>query len=253
MTIERLYKFGKLNEFSEALFSTASVYFSSAAEFNDPFECTPSFEFTHEPDKIMDQLVRAVLANNPRLTHHSASAEALAIYLEDRHRNSAVWEALKNDLIHEFRHCVGIYCLTERRDSILMWSHYADDHKGFCIEFEATDYTPVFGGAQQVSYEKEYPEINFYNTPIEDKVKLSLLTKFTDWNYEREWRILDHDIGSGTRTYPAELMKSVTFGIRMLTEHKEKIRDWVSARGCDVQFYQAVQGKDRFEVAFLEA
>lgn len=32
-----------------------------------------------------------------------------------------------------------IFCLSARNDSFLMWSHYCDTHRGFCIEF--TDYT----------------------------------------------------------------------------------------------------------------
>ncbi len=32
-----------------------------------------------------------------------------------------------------------IYCLSSKYDSFLMWSHYCDSHRGFCIEF--TDYT----------------------------------------------------------------------------------------------------------------
>lgn len=32
-----------------------------------------------------------------------------------------------------------IFCLSNRNDSFLMWAHYSDNHKGFCIEF--TDYS----------------------------------------------------------------------------------------------------------------
>lgn len=32
-----------------------------------------------------------------------------------------------------------ILCLTQSHDNFLMWSHYADHHRGFCVEFE--DYT----------------------------------------------------------------------------------------------------------------
>lgn len=32
-----------------------------------------------------------------------------------------------------------IFCLTGTHDNFLMWSHYADSHRGFCIEF--TDFT----------------------------------------------------------------------------------------------------------------
>ena len=163
-----------------------------------------------------------------------------------------MWEALRADLIHVYRHQVGLYCLTERNDSILMWSHYAADHTGYCLEFEATDYTPVFGTAQRVSYADTYPMINFYNTPDEDKLGLSFLTKFTDWSYEREWRIIDHDAGPGHREYPPELLKSVIFGLRMKDENKVLIKKWLGARRAPVRLYQAVQGKDRFEVAVAE-
>jgi hypothetical protein len=253
MDIERLFKYGRINEYSEELFSGSSIWQATAASLNDPFECTPSFIFTHEPDKIMAQLIRTLRRNNPQLTHETAVAEAAAIYLQGRHRDPAMWERLKDDLIRGFCYELGLYCLTERRDSILMWSHYAADHAGYCLEFEATDHTPVFGTAQQVRYADAYPEINFYNTPDEEKPKLALLTKFTDWVYEKEWRILDHENGPGSRDYPPELLKSVTFGLRMKDDHKANIRTWLARRPVAVQLYQATQGSDRFEVTFSEA
>jgi hypothetical protein len=252
MSIEFLYKYGRLNEHSEALFSTDSIWLSSAAELNDPFECTPSFIFTHEPEKIMAQLIRTIRNNNPNLTDKAVDAEAAAIYLNGRHQDPEVWESLKIDLISTFRHRVGLYCLTERRDSILMWSHYAADHNGYCIEFQATDYTPVFGTSQQVSYSTEYPEIDFYNTSIDDKIKLAFLTKCADWNYEKEWRIIDHEHGSGGRRYPPELMKGVIFGLRMQEKHKTQIREWIARRGTPVEFYQAIQSKNKFEFTVEE-
>lgn len=252
MSIKRLYKYGCINKYSEQLFSGSTIWQASAASLNDPFECTPSFVFTHEPDKIMAQLVRTLRKNNPSLTYYSAVAEAIAIYLQNRHRDSAMWEALRADLINVYRNQIGLYCLTERNDSILMWSHYAADHTGYCLEFEATDDTPVFGTAQRVSYSETYPVINFYNTPEEDKVALSFLTKFIDWSYEREWRVIDHDAGPGSREYPPELLKSVIFGLRMEDENKVQIKKWLGTRRAPVRLYQAVQGKDRYEVTITE-
>jgi hypothetical protein len=31
---------------------------------------------------------------------------------------------------------VGIYCVSTNYDDVLMWSHYADSHKGICLEFD---------------------------------------------------------------------------------------------------------------------
>ena len=30
----------------------------------------------------------------------------------------------------------GVACFTTELNNILMWSHYADGHKGFCLEFD---------------------------------------------------------------------------------------------------------------------
>jgi len=163
-----------------------------------------------------------------------------------------MWEALRDDLIRVYRYKVGLYCLAERKDNILLWSHYAADHAGYCLEFEASNHTPVFGTTQKVAYSDTYPEIHFYGTSDMDKVALTFLTKFTDWSYEEEWRIIDHDNGPGSREYPAELLKSVTFGIKMKDDHKAKIREWLLRRRTPVRLYQAVQGKDRFQIGFTD-
>ncbi len=56
MTIERLYKYGRLNEYSEALFSTRQIWMSSPNQLNDPFECRPWFKC----EGTQEQVVRGV-------------------------------------------------------------------------------------------------------------------------------------------------------------------------------------------------
>ncbi len=41
-----------------------------------------------------------------------------------------------------------------------MWSHYADSHKGICLEFD-TSFEP-FNKSRQVKYGNKIPIINFY-------------------------------------------------------------------------------------------
>lgn len=36
----------------------------------------------------------------------------------------------------------GIACFSAKVDDLLMWSHYADGHRGFCLEFEGS-YPPL--------------------------------------------------------------------------------------------------------------
>ena len=46
-------------------------------------------------------------------------------------------------------------CFSKRNDSILMWSHYADSHKGVCFEFDYE--SPYF---YDVLYENKIPEFD---------------------------------------------------------------------------------------------
>ena len=94
-----------------------------------------------------------------------------------------------------------IGCLCTNYKNKLMWSHYADSHKGFCIEYDYSnlvvdDHTVL---PLPVIYSDERPLISWKaalnNSPenVEEAVvqfTKGLLTKDNIWSYENEWRIL---------------------------------------------------------------
>lgn len=85
---------------------------------------------------------------------------------------------------------LGLLCFSEKWKNPLLWSHYADRHKGVALEFE------VLGSLlQKVDYfssrlilndiEKKISNSNF----DEPDVKTLLKTKFKHWKYEEEFRL----------------------------------------------------------------
>ena len=84
-----------------------------------------------------------------------------------------------------------------------MWSHYAESHKGFCIEYDYSNWKadskiilPL-----PVIYSRQRPLVFagvHLENPEEAKVQIAsqlmkgLLTKDNDWSYENEWRIILH-------------------------------------------------------------
>jgi len=248
MSVDFLYKYGRINEHSKTLFSTGQIWLSPPSQLNDPFECRPWFIFDANQDEIIDILVRQIQRQNPLMSQDSVKAEAAAIYLEGRHKNPAMWEALRRDLLHKLRNEIGLYCLSSVPDSILMWSHYACKHEGYCLEFEATDYTDTFGEAQPVRYSDSYPVINPFKMSKEEQAEIIFSTKYTSWAYEQEWRIIDWQNGPGLRTYPPDLLKSVIFGLRMSEPNKDLVKKWVGRRGHSVRFLEAVQDDRRFSI-----
>jgi hypothetical protein len=109
MTIEHLYKYGQINEYSEALFSKSEVWFSAPQLLNDPFECRPWFTFEGTQSEVVASLVRILRKRNPKMTHNTATAEAVDIFLQGRHRNPHTWEVLREDVVQMFGKKIGLY------------------------------------------------------------------------------------------------------------------------------------------------
>jgi hypothetical protein len=247
-----LYKYGSITGRSETVFSTPTLWLASPATLNDPFECRPWLTFEGSRDEIVESLARGIRAQNPMIPPFEANAHAVSIWLEGRHRDPKTWENFRADLTSKFAHGIGLYCLSETCENILMWSHYAAQHQGYCLQFEWKETAPFFGYAQQVKYAEEFPIVDVYKTSPEKQLDLIFLTKYVGWDYEREWRIIDHDTGPGLRQYAAELLTGVVFGLRMSDEHKAQIRNWTSSRGHPVRFYQAVQDSRKFAINIEE-
>lgn len=115
----------------------------------------------------------------------------------------------------------------------LMWSHYADNHKGFCVEylFHKDDYRK--DNFSEISASRLF-RINYYDPDNnEDKtfdlenllssVNLSsseaFITKYKDWSYENEIRLLQYKPKQGAlreqyRLSPNTKIVAVYFGYR---------------------------------------
>jgi hypothetical protein len=251
-TIDVLYKYGRVGPHSEALFSTGSIFLPSPATLNDPFECRPWFTFNGSREQVLDTFAR-LFKKLEGLSKDAAIARAEEAYRGGQHADPAAWAALRKSVIDLLAEQIGMCCLSRVPDSILMWAHYGAQHAGYCIEFEATDETPLFGAAQPVTYSDSHPVVDFYNTPNNKQVELMFLTKYLGWAYEQEWRVIDHDHGPGVRDYPSELMKTVIFGLRMPPEQKMQIREWVARRENPVRLLQATQDDQQFAIRLVEA
>ena len=248
MNVEVLYKYGKLGKHSESLFSTPTIWFASPASLNDPFECRPWFDFVGTDEEAVTFLVRALRKRDPNLSTVDALARAFAMLEGGRLKDSRLWNFFRKDIARLVATDIGICCLTTSNTNILMWSHYASDHRGYCLEFSASDSTPFFGEAQKVSYSKDFPTVNIFSTPRDSQVDLIFLTKFEGWRYEEEYRIVDHQLGAGLRSYPSLSLKIVTFGMRMTDEDKNNIQRWLQARGHEVKVYHTAIHNREFKI-----
>lgn len=105
--------------------------------------------------------------------------------------------------VKEIRDSLLICCYGKRNDSILMWSHYANCHKGVCIEFEPYNDIDI----TEIKYSKKRAKLDLYSITqtvlaydyLQEKVDIKnknvarrllkpFLVKSKDWKYEEEYR-----------------------------------------------------------------
>lgn len=79
-----------------------------------------------------------------------------------------------------------IGCLTQTYTDILMWTHYADNHLGCCIEFEINRIDGDYIEAMNYSTQIEAPQ---HSSILGESVNI-LTNKLQPWEHEQEIRYL---------------------------------------------------------------
>ncbi|WP_066270835.1 DUF2971 domain-containing protein [Hydrogenophaga palleronii] len=236
-----------------------SIRFSSPAVLNDPFELKPHLAVLASPDCVaaalrqaMPSLLEDEFSKLPIEQRRLLSPEVLQTLMVSQFSQTqkAVEDmaahlipGLQGVMARKLEEQVGILCLTESADNLLMWAHYADSHRGFVLEFD--DCSPFFDcrvnlkdelrHLRKVTYSIKRPSLTL--SEVDDFS--AFMTKGLEWQYEAEWRMIQplssasRIIGDGPEAihlfeFPAEAIRGVILGARMPEAKKVEIRGLLS-------------------------
>lgn len=220
-----LYCYKPVNEYTLDIFYSGTFWFSSPVNFNDPFDCKvyPSKESARK--RIKDQLEKKGIL---------LTEEAIEEKVTDEEVKKAVDKVMNGK---------GILCLTPHPDNILMWSHYADNHKGVCLELDVRACPEFFVYPVKVTYAAEYPTFN-----LGEDTNSIYATKYKDWVYEDEIRILKDRVGK--HKFAPLCLKSVIFGCCADEETKQKVKMAIAGNGNlkHVIYKNAIQDERCFQL-----
>lgn len=257
--------------------------------FNDPFDSQLTLQPGISEEEIanifFEVIAEAVLEKRP-LPRLGLSAESLAALPSDLDKKGLynIKDALLSALpVNYFtkahqRAAEGqseyfrdnfVFCVTEEHDNLLMWSHYADEHQGAvfkikCIEEKES----LLCAALKVKYNDEYPIFGadsdwrslIKTGQFPDLVRAYnelLLTKSTDWGYEREWRmIFPRPEDAGKRCvlldFHQDEIECIFFGCRMPEENKFHLVNLAKSKYPRAKLFQARKSKTEFRLHFDE-
>ncbi len=240
-----LYKYDTRIERLQELLELNSLSFTSPKTFNDPFDCKINYSFNRT--NLLDHTYRSsivdCLQKDLKIIHDEGRLLEVSDPLEllDPETLEGVRQDTENNMRAE-KNVHGVYCLTESSTNILMWSHYACKHTGFCIEYDVEVLKENNLELFKVAYSTRTPESDLFIHHPQDIIKI-FSTKSTDWMYEQEWRILLCEF-MGDEEYKLYQLSNccvtkVILGSRCVNE--EEIHSICSAHSVEVTRMQEVE------------
>lgn len=136
-----------------------------------------------------------------------------------------------------------------------MWSHYARNHTGYCLEYnfrELNDEQLLKNLLFPVVYKRE-----FYTRlhDVQDFSRINpylflyfFIVKSKDWKYEREWRLVDIKSQISNMNQPKVYMKpkAIFIGAKTPKLDKEKLIELEYEK--DLKIYQMRMRENAFEL-----
>ena len=115
----------------------------------------------------------------------------------------AIQGALEKEYDFYINNCKTMFAVssfTVNPDSQLMWAHYANNHKGICLEYEIDNINDIMCHLFPVIYSRAKKDISekliqFIDSDIDDETLWKIyfngpLRKNIEWMYENEWRLI---------------------------------------------------------------
>ncbi len=239
-----LYKYQPISpKWSLENLEKRQIWFQKPLDLNDPFDCKNNLVVKLERIEV-PELIDILRQEKPNMEAFGGKDKDLAIGMYQK----AVLDMSKklfDSLALKYGNETGVACFSRQKDDLLMWSHYAESHQGYCLEFD-TSFDP-FTRAFPVKYYPDKPQLNLLEVYKNNKSMIMplLFSKAKCWRYEEEWRIFNAQ-GVGPFRIPHGCLVGIYLGAKMTDGNKSQIIQAVNVPN----YYVAELDETRFGLVF---
>ncbi len=240
-----IYKYMPINEFTLKALINNELFFGIPKEFNDPLDC--KFSLRLDPPPTFESAKSFYAKEN---LSEEIIAKKMEVFKYDK---TQIQNDIEDNYIEHLRKGFCISCFSEKYDSILMWSHYADKHKGICVKFDWRVHSEYFKG-YKVKYSSKLPELT-YNGNGKMDVANVVLTKLNHWKYEKEIRsIVRLEEGIQSAAFNPKSLKGIIFGERISEIDKKTIKNIIKGNNqyLNVEYFKAQIEKKNLKVTITK-
>ena len=119
-----LYKYYSDKPKKLELVKAGKMWYSAPCNFNDVFDC----DLTIDENTIFNSALQMNLGQRSVRPGSSMWRQLKQVISKEVRSLRTTFDYMKTSM--------GILCLSESDDSLLMWAHYANNHRGMCVEYE---------------------------------------------------------------------------------------------------------------------
>lgn len=225
----------------------SKVYFPPAKFFNDPFDLYPAFDLT-APRRVQRKDYERMSRKYQRLGRAERRMEARRVMKTSLSSKTIgiTTRAIQDEHARFITESVGVLCICKKRDDILMWSHYADSHRGVCLEFDGM--SKFMAHAHKVRYRQSREPIRAYHDTELQMMEKALLTKSDRWAYEDEYRLLRYRQGPGLEEFRPQNLTGIILGASMDKVTVDLVDGWIAERTEPLTLYRASISSTEYQI-----
>lgn len=280
-----LFRYRSCNERNIAAFDEDLIYAVTPNKFNDVYDTLPYYNINQFQKHNFSELIgrmQSFISENEGiyfiLIHKGYNKKELSNIKYIATQNKKRFLSLLNDLIDFYftdiqdiiRKSTHIVCFSEVIDSVIMWSHYAQNHEGFALEYNLK---PILTDIQNdnkllmpvIYKDKRYDATSFFLEAISKILKVSISTlnimtiintilyKSKSWEYEKEWRlILTEHSKEEVMSIPFK-PKAIYYGARISKIHRKILHNIAKEKGLEEYDMSVNNTSNEYKMEYVKA
>lgn len=300
MMPDKLFRYRNCSEMSVEAFENDKVYALTADMFNDPYDMLLRFDIeavknmfnsllSNEsfyrlknvlgkgktlPDIVKQNFDQENISQIKNIVLSITNDSEIDSFVSNRRNEVMDMVDLYFPLLATFvnKRTATISCFSETIKSVTMWSHYADYHKGFVLEYDLrptlSNGIPNVGIYPVIYDDKRYDGTQYIlweflrmlgvKLPNPDTLSYikCALHKSSQWEYEKEWRLIDSNLRdniiSENKTWVSLKPTAIYYGTNISSDNKNRLHS--IAQGKNLKEYNMYidYAFDKYEMRYRE-
>lgn len=300
MMPDKLFRYRNCSEMSVEAFENDKVYALTADMFNDPYDMLLRFDIeavknmfnsllSNEsfyrlkdvlgkgktlPDIVKQNFDQENISQIKNIVLSITNDSEIDSFVSNRRNEVMDMVDLYFPLLATFvnKRTATISCFSETIKSVTMWSHYADYHKGFVLEYDLrptlSNGIPNVGIYPVIYDDKRYDGTQYIlweflrmlgvKLPNPDTLSYikCALHKSSQWEYEKEWRLIDSNLRdniiSENKTWVSLKPTAIYYGTNISSDNKNRLHSIAQDKNLTEYNMYIDYAFDKYEMQYRE-